>query len=139
MISSLLGGTTNIKDLFSQKIEPFSLFTSDASGNDATGATGATIKDASGNGGMFGNTFSLFTSDASGNDATGATGATATVDASGNGGMFGNTLLVLHLPTPTPQIRIPIMQMPVETRIRLLRRMPIFSKVYFFYLCKFVL
>ena len=91
MISSLLGGTTNIKDLFSQKIEPFSLFTSDASGNDATGATGATIKDASGNGGMVGNTFSLFTSDASGNDATGATGATATVDASGNGGMFGNT------------------------------------------------
>ena len=58
MISSLLGGTTNIKDLFSQKLEPFSLFTSDASGNDAT----ATIKDASGNGGMFGNTFSLFSS-----------------------------------------------------------------------------
>lgn len=60
MISSLLGGTTNIKDLFSQKLEPFSLFTSDASGNDAT--TAATIKDASGNGGMFGNTFSLFSS-----------------------------------------------------------------------------
>lgn len=62
MISSLLGGTTNIKDLFSQKLEPFSLFTSDASGNDATAATGATIKDASGNGGMFGNTFSPFSS-----------------------------------------------------------------------------
>jgi hypothetical protein len=63
MISSLLGGTTNIKDLFSQKLEPFSLFTSDASGNDATGATGATATvDASGNGGMFGNTFSLFSS-----------------------------------------------------------------------------
>lgn len=61
MISSLLGGTTSIKDLFSQKLEPFSLFTSDASGNDATGATGATV-DASGNGGMFGNTFSLFSS-----------------------------------------------------------------------------
>ena len=63
MISSLLGGTTNIKDLFSQKLEPFSLFTSDTSGNDATGATGATATvDASGNGGMFGNTFSLFSS-----------------------------------------------------------------------------
>lgn len=63
MISSLLGGTTNIKDLFSQKLEPFSLFTSDASGNNATGATGATATvDASGNGGMFGNTFSLFSS-----------------------------------------------------------------------------
>ena len=36
MISSLLGGATNIKDLFSQNLEPFSLFSSsstDASGN----------------------------------------------------------------------------------------------------------
>ena len=71
MISSLLGGTTSIKDLFSQKLEPFSLFSSssvDASGNDTTATT-----DASGNGGMFGNTFSLFSSsssDASGNDTT---------------------------------------------------------------------
>ena len=71
MISSLLGGTTSIKDLFSQKLEPFSLFSSssvDASGNDTTATT-----DDSGNGGMFGNTFSLFSSsssDASGNDTT---------------------------------------------------------------------
>lgn len=64
MISSLLTGTTNIKDLFSHNLEPFSLFSSstDASGNPAP------TTDASGNG-MFGNTFSLFSSstDASGN------------------------------------------------------------------------
>ena len=84
MISSLLGGTTSIKDLFSQKLEPFSLFSSssvDASGNDTTATT-----DASGNGGMFGNTFSLFSSsssDASGNDTT-ATAATAATAANQN-------------------------------------------------------
>ena len=86
MISSLLGGTTSIKDLFSQKLEPFSLFSSssvDASGNDTTATT-----DASGNGGMFGNTFSLFSSsssDASVNDTT-ATAATAS-----NQNQNGNT------------------------------------------------
>jgi hypothetical protein len=89
MISSLLGGTTSIKDLFSQKLEPFSLFSSssvDASGNDTTATT-----DASGNGGMFGNTFSLFSSsssDASGNDTT-ATAATAATAANQN--QNGNT------------------------------------------------
>jgi hypothetical protein len=89
MISSLLGGTTNIKDLFSQKLEPFSLFTSDASGNAATAATtGATATvDASGNGGMFGNTFSLFSSSST----------TTNQNQNGNAdGSNGST------PTPTP-------------------------------------
>ena len=69
MISSLLGGTTSIEDLFSPNLESFSLFSSsstDASGNPTP------VKDASGNG-MFGNTFSLFSSsstDASGNPTT---------------------------------------------------------------------
>jgi hypothetical protein len=89
MISSLLGGTTTIKDLFSPNLEPFSLFSSssDASGN-TTDASG-NVTDASGNG-MFGNTFSLFSSspsDASGN-ATSTTNSTtdpSTTDAdSGN-------------------------------------------------------
>lgn len=91
MISSLLGGTTNIKDLFSQKLEPFSLFSSDASGNDATattttGATGATV-DASGNGGMFGNTFSLFSSSST------TTNQTQNGNADGSNG---------STPTPSP-------------------------------------
>jgi hypothetical protein len=96
MISSLLGGTTNIKDLFSQKLEPFSLFSSDASGNDATtttttgatttGATGAT-GDASGNGGMFGNTFSLFSSSST------TTNQTQNGNADGSNG---------STPTPSP-------------------------------------
>ena len=92
MLSSFLNGTTSIKDLFSpssNKLEPFSLFSStDASGNtvDASGntvdASGNTVDasgntvDASGNG-LFGNLFpslSPFSSDPSGN----------TVDASGN-------------------------------------------------------
>lgn len=68
MISSLLGGTTSIKELFSPQLEPFSLFSSstDASGN-AVPST-----DPSGNG-MFGNTFSLFSSSSS-SDASGASG-----------------------------------------------------------------
>ena len=83
MISSLLGGTTTIKDLFSPNLEPFSLFSSspsDASGN-TTDASG-NVTDASGNG-MFGNTFSLFSSspsDASGN----ATSTTNSTDPSNN-------------------------------------------------------
>ena len=82
MISSLLGGTTSIQDLFYPTFnEPFSLFSSDPSGN-STDPSGNTT-DPSGNSGMFGNTFSLFSSptDASGNtvDASGNT-----VDASGN-------------------------------------------------------
>lgn len=65
MISSLLGGTTSIKDLFSPNLEPFSLFSSQST--DASGNT----TDASGNG-MFDNAFSLFSysSDASGNNTT---------------------------------------------------------------------
>ena len=69
MLTSFLNGTTSIKDLFSNKLEPFSLFSS-------TDASGNTV-DASGNG-LFGNllpSLSPFSStDASGN----------TVDASGN-------------------------------------------------------
>ena len=85
MLSSFLNGTTSIKDLFSpssNKLEPFSLFSStDASGN-TVDASGNTV-DASGNG-LFGNLFpslSPFSSDPSGNtvDASGNT-----VDASGN-------------------------------------------------------
>ena len=90
MISSLLGGTTNIKDLFSQKLEPFSLFSSsssDAPGNDATATTTAATGDASGNGGMFGNTFSLFSSSST----------TTNQNQNGNAdGSDGST------PTPTP-------------------------------------
>ncbi len=76
MISSLLGGTTNITDLFSSNLEPFSLFSSntDASGN-VTDASG-NVTDASGNG-MFGNAFSLFSSSSSTNTNT-------NTDASGN-------------------------------------------------------
>jgi len=88
MISSLLGGTTSIKDLFSQKVEPFSLFSSsssDASGNDATATTGATDASGNGNGGMFGNTFSLFSSYSSDTTTT-------------NQNQNGNT----STPTPTP-------------------------------------
>ena len=70
MISTLLGGTTNIKDLFSPNLESFSLFSSltDASGNNPASTT-----DASGNG-IFGNTFSLFSSSSS----------SSSTDASGN-------------------------------------------------------
>jgi hypothetical protein len=100
MISSLLGGTTNIKDLFSQKLEPFSLFSSsssDAPGNDAT-ATGTTTTgatgDASGNGGMFGNTFSLFSSSSSDGNTTTATNQNQNGNADGSNGS-GST------PTPT--------------------------------------
>ena len=93
---TFLNGTTSIKDLFSNKLEPFSLFSStDASGNtvDASGntvdASGNTVDasgntvDASGNG-LFGNllpSLSPFSSDPSGNtvDASGNT-----VDTSGN-------------------------------------------------------
>jgi len=81
MISTLLGGTTNIKDLFSPNLESFSLFSSltDASGNnpasttDASGNNPASTTDASGNG-IFGNTFSLFSSSSS----------SSSTDASGN-------------------------------------------------------
>ena len=88
MISTLLGGTTSIKDLFSPNLEPFSLFSSsstDASGNPTT------TTDASGNG-MFGNTFSLFSSsptDASGNPTTPTTPTTS--DGSGNDSTNGST------------------------------------------------
>ena len=107
MISSLLGGTTNIKDLFSQKLEPFSLFSSsssDAPGNDATAttaATGATTTgatttaatgDASGNGGMFGNTFSLFSSSSSDGNTTTTTNQNGNADGSNGSG---------STPTPT--------------------------------------
>jgi hypothetical protein len=73
MISTLLGGTTNIKDLFSPNLEPFSLFSSstDASGNNPASAS---TTDASGNG-IFGNTFSLFSSSSS---------SSSSIDASGN-------------------------------------------------------
>ena len=106
MISSLLGGTMKIEDLFSPNLESFSLFSS--SSTDASGNPTAPTTDASGNG-MFGNTFSLFSSsstDASGNPTT------PTTDASGNG-MFGNTFSLFSssstdasgnptTPTPTP-------------------------------------
>ena len=101
MISSLLGGTTNIKDLFSQKLEPFSLFSSsssDAPGNDAT-ATGTTTTgatgDASGNGGMFGNTFSLFSSSSSDGNTTTATNQNQNGNADGSDGSAS-------APTPSP-------------------------------------
>ena len=83
MISSLLGGTTNIKELFSPNLEPFSLFSSsssstDVSANDTTTSTTTGTTGATGNG-MFGNTFSLFSSssssDASGNNITTPTNA----------------------------------------------------------------
>lgn len=94
MISSLLGGTTNIKDLFSQKLEPFSLFSSDASGNDATTTTTTgTTGDASGNGGMFGNTFSLFSSSSSDGNITTTTNQTQNGNADGSNG---------STPTPSP-------------------------------------
>jgi hypothetical protein len=82
MISTLLGGTTSIKDLFSPNLESFSLFSSstDASGNptpttDASGNPTPTT-DASGNG-IFGNTFSLFSSSSS-------SSSSSSTDASGN-------------------------------------------------------
>ncbi len=91
MISSLLGGTTSIKDLFSPNFEPFSLFSSsnDASGNDTT------TTDASGNG-IFGNTsFSLFSSssssnDPSGNNTTNTTNQTQNINTDGTNSSTSN-------------------------------------------------
>jgi hypothetical protein len=90
MISSLLGGTTNIKDLFSQKLEPFSLFSS--SSIDASGNATTTTPDASGNGGMFGNTFSLFSSSSSDGNTTTTTNQNQNGNADGSNG---------STPTPT--------------------------------------
>ena len=86
MISSLLGGTTSIQELFYPTFnEPFSLFSSDPSGNSTDPSGNPT--DPSGNSGMFGNTFS-FSSDPSGNSTDPSGNST---DPSGNSGMFGNT------------------------------------------------
>ena len=107
MISSLLGGTMKIEDLFSPNLESFSLF---SSSTDASGNPTAPTTDASGNG-MFGNTFSLFSS--------------SSTDASGN-------------PTRQRQRQRQMVLLPtIPIRIRRLRHMLLFLRVYSFCLFRF--